>query len=91
MDSCASMTDHTGCRLGKWYFEGAGFDQYRHFSSYVRLDEPHKNVHGHGFKALEAHKKGDRNGLVTHLEKMEMASQKVIDVLTDLEGEIQQG
>ncbi len=91
MDTCSSMTDHTSCRLGKWYFDGAGFDQYRHLASYTRLDEPHKNVHGYGFKALESHKNGDQNGLVTHLEKMEMASQKVIDVLTDLEGEIQPG
>lgn len=36
---------HTDCRLGKWYYEGFGYDEFRHTSSYQALELPHAAVH----------------------------------------------
>lgn len=88
MEACESMADHTSCRLGKWYREGSGYQTYRHLPSFVRLDEPHKNVHEYGFKALAAHKENDYGKTISYLEQMERSSERVIEVLTQLEGEI---
>ncbi|WP_430463017.1 CZB domain-containing protein [Thalassolituus sp. LLYu03] len=87
-DSCHTLADHTACRLGKWYLEGAGHQKYRHLPAFARLDEPHKNVHGHGFKALEAHRNRDHGKTVSYLEQMERSSERVIEVITQLEDEI---
>lgn len=36
---------HTECRLGKWYYDGLGEEQFRHTSSYKALELPHAAVH----------------------------------------------
>lgn len=36
---------HTECRLGKWYYEGVGSEQFRRTSSYPTLELPHAAVH----------------------------------------------
>jgi len=83
-----TMADHTACRLGKWYREGQGYEQYRECRAYKRLDEPHKGVHSNGFKAIEACKNGNHEAVVKHLQAMEQASHSVIDTITELSNEI---
>lgn len=41
----AILVDNNNCRLGKWYFEGLGYQTFRTTDSYVKLDSPHKTVH----------------------------------------------
>ena len=41
----AISTTHTECRLGKWYYEGFGQEEFRHTSSYQALELPHAAVH----------------------------------------------
>jgi len=82
------LPDHTSCRLGNWYFKGAGYKNYRTYQSYLRLDEPHRNVHDNGFKALQACRAGKHSQVVMYLEKMEYASDRVIEVISSLEEEI---
>ena len=38
-------TDHTSCRLGKWYSSGIGAEEFRDTASYPKLDKPHETVH----------------------------------------------
>lgn len=84
------LADHTQCRLGKWYREGEGYEKYRHLSSYSRLEEPHKDVHDSGFKAIEAFKQHDKHKAIQYLQRMESASSKVIDIISGMETEIRQ-
>lgn len=87
--ACEGMADHTSCRLGKWYGEGgAGYEKYRHLTSYVRLDEPHKEVHESGLKALRCFESGERRNAIQYLQRMESASHKVIEIITAMEEEI---
>jgi len=36
----AVQTPHTNCRLGKWYFEGLGLQQFSHTAAYQTLNSP---------------------------------------------------
>jgi len=48
-DSCpqadAISVDNHNCRLGKWYYEGAGYENFRGTHAYTSLDIPHADVH----------------------------------------------
>ncbi len=39
------ITDHKGCRLGKWYYEGDGYKNFRDTSGYKNLEKEHATVH----------------------------------------------
>ena len=82
------LADDHSCRLGRWYHEGLGHERYRHLNSYARLEEPHSAVHRHGFKAIECHRNGNSGQAIHHLQQMEKASDRVVDILTELEHEI---
>lgn len=38
-------TSHKECRLGKWYTEGVGKENFEKMPSYAKLDKPHSIVH----------------------------------------------
>lgn len=79
-----SVTDHTQCRLGKWYSQGQGAELYSGYSGYRELDAPHRKVHEQGQAALNACKKGDLNAMARHLDEMESASMQVVHCLDRL-------
>lgn len=41
----AIMVDNHNCRLGKWYYEGTGYQNFRTTQAYSNLDFPHQEVH----------------------------------------------
>lgn len=41
----AIMVDNHSCRLGKWYYEGIGYQKFRTTQAYSDLDLPHQEVH----------------------------------------------
>ncbi len=82
------LNSHTECRLGKWYFEGAGSQQYSHLPSFSRLNTPHQNVHDSGREALKAGLKEDNSTLIDHMEQMESASDQVVNVIDALLNDI---
>lgn len=71
--------NHYNCRLGKWYFEGYGQENFSHLQSFKSLNTPHEAVHEYGRLALEAGLEGDQQKLVAALEEMEKAGAKVIE------------
>jgi methyl-accepting chemotaxis protein len=84
----SDFTEHTLCRLGKWYFEGEGAQNYVGYRSFKLLASPHKKVHEYGFAALSAQLKGDTSVAIKNVELMEKASLEVVDLLTSLSNEI---
>lgn len=81
-----SFSDHTMCRLGKWY-QTTGKDAYASLSAFRSLDEPHKNVHRNGVEALSLILAGDKVQAIKHLEDMERASELVMRYLDALSAE----
>ncbi len=86
------VNSHGECRLGKWYYEGYGSKKYSDLNSFRALEQPHKTVHDAGRNALEAGASGNPKAMLSHLERMELASMQVsqgIDhLLSDVEKRI---
>ncbi len=74
------LSDHTQCRLGKWY-HGPGADAYRHIPAFTELDTPHVQVHRAGIEAVEAYNAGDMDTALMKLDEVEIASEEVVRLL----------
>ncbi|BDX05052.1 methyl-accepting chemotaxis protein [Planctobacterium marinum] len=79
----ADVADQVSCRLGSW-MEGTGRDTYGKVPAFQRLERPHRALHENGVKALEYLKKDDKQGASAHMQKMEAASQEIMQCLDDI-------
>lgn len=84
----SDFTDHTQCRLGKWYYCGEGSANYAHLSSFKAVEKPHQDVHTNGIEALSHMETKDTDKAFTALEQMEAASRQVLTLLSKMETEI---
>ncbi|MEJ7137906.1 methyl-accepting chemotaxis protein [Amphibiibacter pelophylacis] len=75
------LADHTGCRMGKWYYEGDGRQCYSQLDGYRSIEAPHIRVHRHGRQALVLLEQGQADQAIADLEAMESASGDVVDGL----------
>ena len=77
-----SFVDHKNCRLGKWYYEGAGSTNFSKTRSYARLEKPHAVVHNGTHKVFELMGAPARHAeLLKAFEEMEEGSKEVFAVL----------
>jgi len=83
-----SVSQHTECRLGKWYYEGDGRQHFSRNTAYSKLDRPHREVHTHGQRAIDACVAGEMQESIRFIGLMETASEQVITLLDDLLQEI---
>ena len=74
----SDFSDHTQCRLGKWYFEGEGRSRYSLCNGFSALDDCHKKVHDFGKQALIANENSDIDAVIKYLALMEKASDEVL-------------
>lgn len=44
-ERAGKFTDHHGCRMGKWYYEGDGKELFSHTAAYKKMEMPHAKVH----------------------------------------------
>ena len=72
---------HTGCRLGKWYYEGEGKSLFSQLPGYREMEAPHIAVHNNGKAALQAKASGDIAAMLKYVQAMEQCSHGVIDNL----------
>ena len=75
------FSSHTGCRLGKWYYEGDGKDCFSKLPGYNDVEPPHKRVHAHGQAAVRFYRSGDMAAGLAELGEMEQASMGVLNSL----------
>ena len=85
------FVDHTKCRLGKWYYQGDGAHNHKHLKAFKDLENPHIDVHRFGIAALEHAEQKNMDAAFKALQDMENASSRVLDLLTRLDEEIQNG
>ncbi|MFT7686420.1 MAG: hypothetical protein ACI9FB_001765 [Candidatus Azotimanducaceae bacterium] len=78
------FSDHTDCRLGKWYSEGEGRQKYNKHKAFIALEKPHGDVHSLGLSALNWMDKGDTEKVLEMLIDMESASTQVVNLLTEI-------
>jgi hypothetical protein len=91
------QTDHRGCRLGKWYYEGKGAEIFAGVPSFPRLEDPHARVHSHIQNAIQLlnepweKDEGLQNRILGHFEAAEKASQEVLRTIDQMVEEQHQG
>jgi hypothetical protein len=83
--SQSDSTDHTQCRLGRWYYEGEGKRLFSELNEFRQLEQPHTALHQAGKEALKAKADGQVDKVVEALNKMEKASMQVFDRLSSIE------
>jgi len=83
----AVQTDHRGCRLGTWYYEGQGAELFSQVPSFPRLEAPHASVHQSIQEATALlgkswEKDADaQSKIFGHFEAAERASEEVVQVI----------
>ncbi len=78
------LSTHTGCRLGKWYYDGEGKQKYSKLKGFKELETPHKNVHNFGHDALYSFYDKDYNTATNKIKGMEDESFLVIQSLNNM-------
>ncbi len=87
VEAQAIKTDHRGCRLGTWYYEGQGAEIFSQVPSYPRLESPHVGVHQNVQEAvglLGSHWEKNtaiQNQIFDHFQAAEKASEEVVQVI----------
>jgi hypothetical protein len=87
LEARAIQTDHRGCRLGTWYYEGQGQELFSRVPSYGRMEAPHAGVHQNIQEAvglLGKHWENDadvQERIFQHFESAEGASEEVVQVI----------
>jgi hypothetical protein len=76
--------NHTECRLGKWYYEGQGRNDFSSLPSFIRLEEPHKKFHEATVEAMEYHSLNNPTSMVERVAAMEKYSKSVISILEEM-------
>ena len=75
------FTDHSRCRLGKWYYEGNGKQLYSELPGFREMEVPHQRFHAAGNAALHAHFTGDFDKAFSAVDELEAASTGVLAAL----------
>jgi len=78
----SDFSDHTHCRLGKWYYEGDGKHCFSKLPGYKEIEPPHQKVHKAGIDAIKKLSEGDIDAALKMMDEMESSS---LDVLNSLE------
>ncbi len=82
------FSSHTMCRLGRWYYEGEGADNFSQSRAFQQLEKPHTGVHESGLAGLQVVRGGNRDEAFAHFIAMEDSSDQVLDCLNRLVGEL---
>ncbi|MFZ5483663.1 MAG: methyl-accepting chemotaxis protein [Pseudomonadota bacterium] len=82
--------DCHGCRLGKWYYEGDGWQRFHGVPSFDDMERPHCNVHQNAHQALELligdweHDLTIQQRIYAALEAMEAGSGEVMRIIDQM-------
>jgi len=84
-DAQAVTVDHHNCRLGQWYYQGAGAELFGNLHSFKAIEQPHAAVHNAGHSALHYLEEDWENStdiqrkIIDNYRDMESASDRVMD------------
>ena len=81
--SIDDFSNHTMCRLGQWY-NSEEAQNFKQLNAFKQLEEPHKEVHRNGVEALVLIHSGEKTNAIKHINLMEAASERVMNLLDDL-------
>lgn len=76
-----TLPSETECRLGQWYYQGDGNQQYAGRMDFKAIEAPHRLVHVYAIKAVQAHHDSRHDDALKALEAMEANN---LDVMSRL-------
>ena len=78
-----TFVDHKNCRLGKWYYDGDGKENFSKTANYSRLESPHAIVHNgtHKVFKLMMEENVDIIALQNAFDEMEKGSDEIFTIL----------
>ena len=81
-----TFVDHRNCRLGKWYYEGEGKENFSKTSHYSKLEAPHAIVHNGTHKVFDLMVKEnvDTKALKAAFDEMEKGSDAIFSTLDEI-------
>ena len=74
-DDHTELSDHTSCRLGKWY-ETTGKENFGKTTAYKKLESPHKIIHDEINKALKCIRDGECLNDINYVKNLFMNAEK---------------
>ncbi len=83
----AVAVDHHNCRLGKWYYEGYGYEAFHELNAYRELEKWHAQVHAGVHRAVALskedwmHDEEILNRIVEAMKEAEEGSEKVVELI----------
>jgi hypothetical protein len=80
-------SDHFSCRLGQWYYHGAGRDNFTNTESFRHLEMPHAAIHDEAkivVQLTEGSEKPHLDDIIIHLLNIEEASKDVFTLLDNM-------
>ncbi|MHB0774818.1 methyl-accepting chemotaxis protein [Halomonas sp. WWR20] len=72
------LPDETQCALGRWYYNGAGSQQFYSDEDFRALEVPHIEVHRQAIEAVRCYEEGHIDEAMSALAKMESANLDVM-------------
>jgi len=89
----AISVNHHNCRLGKWYFEGIGYEYFRGTLAYTSLDLPHSDVHNFTQQAYASSREnwGENVAILEDIiSKMQSSEDASADVMHQIDAMIEE-
>lgn len=89
----AISVDHHSCRLGKWYYEGIGYEKFRGTHAYSNLELPHGDVHNYTQQAYAFSRENwaeDAQLLENIISQMQLSEEASSDVMTQIDTMIEE-
>ncbi|MDD2829089.1 MAG: methyl-accepting chemotaxis protein [Sulfuricurvum sp.] len=82
-------TNHNACRLGQWYYNGAGKERFAHLEHYKAMAIPHEMVHKYALENIkfvenEDHSTEHKNEIIQNFVAMEKASDELFHNMDEL-------
>lgn len=73
----SDLTDHTACRLGKWYYQ-QNDSVLKKLPAFADIELPHKKVHQFGIEAAKCFENKKITEGMSHYMQLESASEEVV-------------
>lgn len=83
----SDLSDHTLCRLGKWYYQVAD-EQIKGMVAFRAIEDPHKKVHAAGIDAAKCFETGRIDEGMRYYDALDQASKQVISQLESIISEL---
>ena len=81
--SISDFSDHTQCRLGRWYYT-KGKDLFGHLADFQKIEQPHILMHQVGIEALKLLQQKETGKGLQKLAEMEQAGRLILSKLDAL-------